>query len=184
MAQVKKAKYSGSGRNPPKSLSERHISQIKRVLPLIPGEYDAYEIIGIGMVESGLTDRAISHTGDYGLMQVNCRIHRKRLKKVFGFNDCEKDMLVVENNMKASLLLISLFRKNYRQCRGTKVFACYNGGQGWKYVQNKCLDKCGTDSQCRKCTRPARYSNSVKKHIRFLKRKYSVLFKDHPSQKR
>ena len=174
-------RYSGSGRKPPKSLSERHIKQIKELLPLIPSTFNPYEIVGIGMVESSLTPRAISHTGDYGLMQVNCRIHRKRLKTVFGFNDCEKDMLVVRNNMKASLLLIELFRKKYRQCRGSRVYSCYNGGQGWKVVQNRCLEKCSSEKQCRKCTRPARYADSVKRHIRFLKRKYSDLFKNHPS---
>ena len=174
-------RYSGSGRKPPRTLSERHVNQIKALLPLIPSTFNPYEIVGIGMVESSLTPGAISHTGDYGLMQVNCRIHRKRLRTTFGFKDCEKDMLVVTNNMKASLLLIKLFREKYRQCRGSRVYACYNGGQGWKFVQNRCLKLCSTEKQCRKCTRPARYADSVKRHIRFLKRKYSDLFKDHPS---
>lgn len=173
--QANEKKYSGSGRFPPKTLSERHKEQIKRILPLIPSKYDPYEILAIGMVESSLTDQAISHTGDYGLMQVNCRIHRKRLKEVFGYKDCEKDMLVLEKNMKASLLIIDLFRSRYRQCRGPKLYSCYNGGQGWKFVQKKCLEKCEGEKECRKCTRPARYAKSVKRHIRFIKRKYKKL---------
>ena len=168
-------KYSGSGRKPPRSLSKRQISQLKKLLPLIPSSYDPYEIIAIGMVESGLTPIAVSHTGDYGLMQVNCRIHRKRLKAVFGFKNCEKDMLIVEKNMKASLHIIDLFRK-YERCRGSKVYACYNGGQGWRFNQDRCLKKCSEKSRCRKCTGPARYADSVSRHVIFLKRKYTNLF--------
>lgn len=166
---------SGSGRNPPKKLSKRHIRQIKRILPLIPSKYSPYEIIAIGMVESSLRTNAVSQTGDYGLMQVNCRSHKKKLRKIFGFKNCEKDLLIIENNMKAALLVFSIFRKNYKQCTGQKVYACYNGGQGWKFVRNRCLKNCSSEKPCRRCGRPERYANSVKKHIEFLKKNYSYL---------
>lgn len=165
--------YSGSGRNPPRKLSERQIKVLEKFIPLIPKEENIFEIVALAMVETNLSVKAISHTGDYGILQVNCRVHRKRLKKLFGFNHCKKDMLVMEKNVTASMFILSRFRK-YRRCRGSKVYSCYNGGQGWRVVMKRCLENC-TGKRCKSCNRPERYSNSVKKHIRFLKRKYKDL---------
>ena len=170
-----KGPYSGSGRNPPKKLSERQISVLKNFVPLIKwsGE-DPFVMTAIAMVESSLTESAISRSGDYGILQVNCRIHSKKLKKLFGFKHCKKDMLDMRKNIVASAYVLSRFRK-YRACRKHHLYACYNGGQGWKAVLKKCMEEKNCEAPCRKCNRPARYANSVKKHIRFLKRKYSDL---------
>jgi len=168
------AKHSGSGRSPPRKLSERQIGVLEEFVPLIPAEYDPIEIVALAMVETGLTPAAISWTGDYGILQVNCKIHAPKMKKVFGFEDCKKDMLDMKKNVKASLYIFTRMRTLYRGCRRKKVYACYNGGPGWKVVMRRCLESC-EGKACRKCNRPARYADSVKKHIRFLNRKYRDL---------
>tara|TARA_B100000131_G_scaffold221323_1_gene212829 strand:- start:21485 stop:21964 length:480 start_codon:yes stop_codon:yes gene_type:complete len=150
---------------------------IAQMVPHIPEGVDPLEVIAIALVESRLTPTAISHTGDYGLMQVNCRIHRKRLKKVFGLKDCEKDMMSVENSVRAGVHIMQLMRKKYKRCRKQKVYACYNGGPSWEKVKARCLEKCklaeNPEARCKKCGRPARYSRSVKRNLRFLKRERS-----------
>jgi hypothetical protein len=165
--------YSSSGRNPPRKLSERQVKVLEKFIPLIPKEEDIFEIVAIAMVETNLSPKAVSHTGDYGVLQVNCRVHEKRLRKLFGFKDCKKDMLVMEKNVTASMFILSRFRR-YRWCRGSKVYSCYNGGQGWRVVMKKCLETC-EGKRCKSCNRPERYGKSVKKHIRFLKKKYKDL---------
>lgn len=169
--------YSGSGRKPPRKLSDRQLQVISEMLPFIPKEVNPLEIIAIALVESRLTPKAVSHTGDYGLMQVNCRIHRKRLKKVFGLENCEKDMMSIENSVNAGVHILLLMRNKYKRCRGQKVYACYNGGPGWMRVKARCLEQCklaeNPEARCKKCGRPARYSNSVKRNLRFLKREHS-----------
>ena len=180
VAMAGKTKYSGSGRKPPRKLDKRQVTQIKAMLVLIPEQYDPYEIVAIGMVESNLTINAVSDTGDYGLMQVNCRIHKKQLRAIYGFKNCKKDMLIMTKSLIASLYVIDDFRKNHRRCRGTKVYACYNGGQGWRTRQRKCLKKCTTKPECLRCTRVSTYSKNVKRNILFLRNNYSYLFKNRP----
>jgi soluble lytic murein transglycosylase-like protein len=173
--------YSGSGRKPPKKLSDRQRLVVKEIVKHIPDGVDPFEILAIGIVESNLTPRAVSHTGDYGVIQVNCRIHRKRLKREFGVVNCEKEMLHIPVNVKAGIRILLLFRNNYKQCRGRNAYACYNGGQGWKVRMNQCIEKnrCGAiedkeffDKCVRKCSRPARYQRAVLRAIRFLKREH------------
>ena len=169
---------SGGGRNPPKSLSTKQIDVLKRItsyLSLKHKKEDPIEIVAIAMVETNLKEGLISHTGDYGVLQVNCKVHKKKLAKVLGLKNCRKDMFILEHNIDAAVLILGLFRK-YRACRKTNLYSCYNGGQGWRVVAQKCrVQHCG-NQDCRRCNRPARYASSVKKHIRFLKRKYSHLF--------
>ena len=173
--------YSGAGRKPPRQLSERQRLVIKEMVKYIPEGVDPMEIIAIGIVESNLTPRAVSHTGDYGVLQVNCRIHRKRLKREFGVVNCEKEMLWTPVNVKAGVRILLLFRKGYKQCRGKNAYACYNGGQGWKVRRDQCIEKnrCGAiedkeffDKCIRKCSRPARYQRAVLRALRFLKREH------------
>ena len=169
---------SGGGRNPPKTLSDRHKEVISRIVPYLkkvhPKE-DPVEIVAIAMVETNLKEGLTSHTGDYGLLQVNCKIHKKKLANRLGIKNCRKDMFIMNKNIDAAVLILNLFRK-YRSCRKSNLFACYNGGQGWKVVSSKCrVEHCG-NQECRRCNRPSRYASSVRKHIRFLRKKYSHLF--------
>ena len=163
--------HAGSGRNPPKKLSERQIKVLEEFIPMFPTNIDPFEIVAIAMVESSLTPTAIGF-GNYGILQINCTVHKRNLKKLFGFKNCRKDMLDMRKNLRASLYILNAFRTKYKRCRGQNAYACYNGGQGWKAVKKKCLRDC-SGKACRSCNRPARYQNSVKKHIRFLKKKYA-----------
>ena len=168
--------YSGSGRNPPKQLSERQLSVLKEVVPLIPSSENKIELIALMMVESNLTPTAVSRTGDFGVTQVNCRIWRKRLKTELGIQDCEKELMKIDVAITAGVYVLNRF-KRFRRCRGSNVYACYNGGQNWKTRAEACQAACQDDTCKRKCWRPSRYANSVRKHIRFLKRKYSDYIK-------
>ena len=175
--EVQANKYSGSGRKPPRQLSERQLEVTRQVIPLIPVEESAINVIALMMVESALTPTAVSHTGDYGIMQVNCRIWRDSLKEDLGIENCEEDLMDPVNGVKAGVYVLNRFKK-YRQCRGHRVYACYNGGQGWKRRAEQCQAACEDDACKRKCWRPARYGDSVRRHIRFLKRKYKQFIED------
>ena len=164
--------YSGSGRRPPRQLSERQLQMLDRVKVLIPATENRFEILALIMVESNLTSTAISHTGDYGLMQVNCRIWRERLRAEFQIQNCEEELLDVPTNLRIGIYILNRF-KRYKQCRGSRVYACYNGGQSWRRRAERCEASCGDDACKRRCWRPARYQDSVRRHIRFLRRNYS-----------
>jgi len=83
-------------------------------------------------------------------------------------------MMEVSKNLLAAILVLKLYRKKYKQCRGDNIYACYNGGQGWGSVSRECLEECSGPS-CNACERPARYRDSVIRHIKFLKKKYYLL---------
>jgi len=175
---VSAAHISGGGRKPPKSLSIKQVDVINRITSYLKERHpkeDTIEIVAIAMVETNLKEGLISHTGDYGLLQVNCKVHKKKLAKRLGLKNCRKDMFILEHNVDAAVLILNLFRK-YRACRKSNLYSCYNGGQGWRVVGQKCrVEHCG-NRDCKRCNRPARYASSVRKHIRFLNKKYSYLF--------
>ena len=164
--------YSGSGRKPPRQLSERQLSVMRQVLPMIPSSENRIEILALMMVESNLTLNAVSRTGDYGVMQVNCRIWRDRLRTELGIQNCEQELMDPEPAIRAGVYVLNRFRR-YRRCRGSNVFACYNGGQGWRSRAEACQAACPDDACRRRCWRPSRYADSVRRHIRFLNRNYS-----------
>ena len=95
---------SGGGRNPPKTLSDRHKEVISRIVPYLkkvhPKE-DPVEIVAIAMVETNLKEGLTSHTGDYGLLQVNCKIHKKKLANRLGIKNCRKDMFIMNKNVES-----------------------------------------------------------------------------------
>ena len=167
---------SAEARKLPKQLSARQIDVAKEIITYLkenhPAE-DPLEYIAIAWVESGLTKTAISRTGDYGVLQVNYRINKKKLNKNLGINS-RKELMELENNIDASVLIMNILRRKYRHCRGNKTYSCYNGGPGWKRVQERCLKDC-SDS-CRKCKRAARYGKLTNSMKRYLKRKYISLF--------
>mgnify|MGYP001170917435 FL=1 len=168
-----KERVSGGGRNPPKKLKERQIELAKRIIAYLKANYPKekpIEIIAIALVETNLKENLVSHTGDWGVLQVNCRIHRKKLKNILGIRKC-KELHELNKNIDAAIYILNRFRR-YKTCRGNNLYACYNGGQGWKVAMKKCYAATGKKS----CSRPYRYKNSVRKHLRLLERKYSYLF--------
>lgn len=164
--------YSGSGRKPPRQLSERQLSVLREVVTMIPSSENRTELLALMMVESNLTPGAVSRTGDYGIMQVNCRIWRQRLKTELGIENCEEELMNPAVSIRAGVYVLNRFRR-YRRCRGSNVYACYNGGQNWRGRAEACQAACQDDTCRRRCWRPARYADSVRRHIRFLNRNYN-----------
>lgn len=164
--------YSGSGRRPPNQLTENQLTMLDHVNRQIPATEDRFEILAIILVESNLNHEAVSRTGDYGLMQVNCRIWRQTLLREFEIHDCEAEMMSVQTSLMAGIYILNRF-KRYRRCRGSRVYACYNGGQNWRGRAENCEAACADDACKRRCWRPMRYSDSVRRHIRFLRRNYA-----------
>ena len=166
------ARYSGSGRNPPRSLSEERLLVMDRIIGVLPEEEDPYEIIGLILVESMLTQNAISRTGDYGFMQINCRVWRDWLRTNMDIQNCEEEILHFPTNIEAGVRVLNIF-KRHRNCRGSNVYACYNGGPRWRSRAQRREAECEDDACRRRVWRPQRYQSSVLKHIRFLRRTYS-----------
>lgn len=98
-------------------------------------DQDPYELLAIAVTESGLNEKAYSHTKDSGLMQVNCKYWWKKFD-YSNIQDCKKDMLFADANILASIQIIKYFRKNFKQCQGNNLYKCYNGGQGWTRSKN------------------------------------------------
>lgn len=96
---------------------------------------DPYEMLAIAWVESRMDPRASSPTGDFGLLQVNCKIWHDEL----GYSDqadCIINMFDALKNEDASRMILRTYR-NYRGCRGWNIYACYNGGPGWRQSENR-----------------------------------------------
>ena len=114
----------------------KRVENVKTIIKYsVDHQQDPYELLAIAITESGLNERAYSHTKDSGLMQINCRWWWKRLK----FKDiwtCRHEMLKPEKNLKAAVHVLEYFRKHFRQCEGDFVYRCYNGGQGWQRSKN------------------------------------------------
>ena len=97
---------------------------------------DPYELLAIAITESSLNPKAYSHTKDSGLFQVNCKWWYKKFKYK-NIKQCETAMLHPGVNITKGIFILNSFRKNYKQCRGTLAYRCYNGGQGWPRSKNK-----------------------------------------------
>lgn len=166
-------RVSGGGRKVPSKLKDRQVELAKRIIAYLKAKHpkeNPIEIIAIGLVETNLTENLVSHTGDWGVLQVNCRIHRKKLKNILGIRKC-KELHNLKNNIDAAVYIMNRFRR-YKSCKGSNLYACYNGGQGWKLAMRKCEKVTGRKT----CSRPYRYKRSVLKHLQLLERKYSHLF--------
>lgn len=181
--EVKAQTYSGSGRRPPSQLSERQLTVLSEVVDMIPSSENRTEILALIMVESNLTTTAVSRTGDYGIMQVNCRIWRDRLRTELGIQNCEQELMNPRTGIRAGVYVLNRFRR-YRRCQGSNVYACYNGGQSWRGRAERCQAACQEDACRRRCWRPARYADSVRRHVRFLTRKYSDRIREVLQQKK
>ena len=173
VSEAQAQQVSGGGRKVPKRLKEKQLEVANRIIAYLKAKYpkeNPIEIIAIGLVETNLKENLVSHTGDWGVLQINCRIHRKKLRNILGIRKC-KELHNLEKNIDAAVYILNRFKK-YRSCKGSNLYACYNGGQGWKVGMKKCQEKTGRKT----CSRPYRYKRSVLKHLRLLKRKYSHLF--------
>jgi hypothetical protein len=95
---------------------------------------DPYFMVSLAWVESRLKTGKISHTGDYGLFQINYRFWGKR----WGYKDRTKflvDMSSAQHATVAAAVVLKEMRK-YKSCQGMNLPACYNGGPGWQKSRN------------------------------------------------
>ena len=97
---------------------------------------DPVEIFAIAYIESRFDRKASSHTGDYGMMQVNCRVWWKHFQFA-SQKQCRRLMLHPELNIHYAIQIIKLYRKKYKQCIDQQIYYCYNGGPGWQRSKNR-----------------------------------------------
>jgi len=96
---------------------------------------DPYFMVALAWTESRLKEGKISHTGDYGLFQINYRFWGKK----WGYKTPNKflvDMSSAAHATVAAAVVLKEMRK-YKACAGLNLPACYNGGPGWQKSKNK-----------------------------------------------
>ena len=121
--------------------------------------YDPQELLSIASVESNFNPNAISSAGAVGLFQVKCKFWYKQT----GYKsiaECNKGLLEPRKNIKAGAMILTTFRKKYKQCEGTLAYRCYFAGARWKRFKGK------TAKQI------IRYENKVKERRKVLHNPY------------
>jgi hypothetical protein len=96
---------------------------------------DPHFMVSLAWVESRLKTGKISHTGDFGLFQVNYRFWGKK----WGYKSRQKflvDMSSANHATVAAAVVLREMRK-YKSCAGLNLPACYNGGPGWAKSKNR-----------------------------------------------
>jgi soluble lytic murein transglycosylase-like protein len=88
---------------------------------------DPFVIAAVVVNESSAKHDAVSRGGDYGLMQVRWRVHRKKIQKKYPHIDEAKDMLIPENNLLVGTEIFSGYHATAKQnVRDTLMF--YSAG--------------------------------------------------------
>ena len=98
-------------------------------------QQDPYFMVSLAWVESRLKTGRVSHTGDYGLFQINYRFWGKK----WGYKDRNKflvDMSSAAHATVAATVVLKEMRK-YKSCQGLNLSACYNGGPQWQKSKNR-----------------------------------------------
>ena len=95
---------------------------------------DPNHLIATAWVESRIKANKISHTGDYGIFQINWNFWARK----WGYTDKRKflqDMSDPTHSTVAAVIVIREMRK-YKTCEGLNLAACYNGGPRWQKSKN------------------------------------------------
>ena len=95
---------------------------------------DPYYLVATAWVESRIKASKVSHTGDYGIFQINWRFWAKK----WGYTSKRKflvDMSNPEHGTVAAVVVLKEMRR-YEACRGLNLPACYNGGPSWQRSKN------------------------------------------------
>ena len=97
--------------------------------------YDPYVLVSIAFVESSFRTGAVSSTGDIGIFQINYRWWGKEL----GYRDYEDFAIRNKNIHRNARHAIEILRRfaAHRSCTGDNLFACYNGGYGWRRSEKR-----------------------------------------------
>jgi hypothetical protein len=96
---------------------------------------DPYFMVSIAWVESRLKTGRVSHTGDYGLFQINYRFWGRK----WGYKSRQKFLVDMSSATHATVAAAVVLKemRNYQACAGLNLPACYNGGPSWQRSKNK-----------------------------------------------
>jgi len=112
-------------------LNSTQLTNVSVILDVAKEEnFDKVLMLTIAFKESSFYSNIVSHTGDYGLFQINAHWWYKKLgyktKKEF----VKSNMNPRTNARHAVFILRDFYR--FKACQKNNIFACYNGGPGWK----------------------------------------------------
>jgi len=96
---------------------------------------DPYFMVAMAWVESRLKTGAVSHTGDYGIFQINYRFWGKK----WGYKTRQKFLVDMSSTNHATVAAAVVLKdmRRYKSCQGLNLPACYNGGPNWQNSKNK-----------------------------------------------
>ena len=96
---------------------------------------DPHFMIALAWVESRVKTGKVSHTGDYGIFQVNYRFWAKK----WGYTDRHKFLVDMSSAAHATIAAATVLKemRKYKACKGLNLPACYNGGPGWQRSKKK-----------------------------------------------
>ena len=96
---------------------------------------DPHFMIALAWVESRVKTGKVSHTGDYGIFQVNYRFWAKK----WGYTDRHKFLVDMSSAAHATIAAATVLKemRKFKACKGLNLPARYNGGPGWQRSKNK-----------------------------------------------
>ena len=96
---------------------------------------DPYFMVGLAWVESRLKTGRVSHTGDYGLFQINYNFWGKK----WGYKSRNKFLVDMSSPNHSVVAAAGVLKEmtRYKACSGLNLPACYNGGPNWQNSKNK-----------------------------------------------
>ena len=96
--------------------------------------FDIATLLAIAFRESAFKTDLISKQGDVGAFQINARWWWKKLGYASraAFIKANQDVATSTRN---AIEILKKFKK-FKSCRGDNLFACYNGGPGWRLSKN------------------------------------------------
>ncbi len=116
-------------------LSDDQLVNVITIMDVAKKEgFDEFTLLAIAFRESAFKTGLTSKQGDVGIFQINGRWWWKKLgyKNRADFAKKNQDVATSATN---AIIIIKKF-KRFKNCRGEKVFACYNGGPGWLLSKN------------------------------------------------
>tara|TARA_B100000131_G_C18077677_1_gene597017 strand:+ start:303 stop:788 length:486 start_codon:yes stop_codon:yes gene_type:complete len=98
-------------------------------------EEDPHFMVALAWAESRVKTGKVSHTGDYGIFQINYRFWGKK----WGYKDRNKFLVDMSSAAHATIAAVTVLKemRKYKACKGLNLPACYNGGPGWQKSKNK-----------------------------------------------
>jgi hypothetical protein len=96
---------------------------------------DPYFMVALAWVESRVQTGKVSHTGDYGIFQINYDFWAKK----WGYSSRNKFLVDMSSPAHGTIAAVTVLKemRKYKSCQGLNLPACYNGGPGWQKSKNK-----------------------------------------------